>query len=515
MTTTKDKLLHPELKTKAQRRRAIAVAELAEKSIASKDFLYFLNFVYILQPPQLHVGIVGGRTKFEKWPHLMGMAKDFILHRLIDLIKARQLGWSWLVAAYSTWVMMFHDGAVVLLLSKGEKESYALLRKAKFVYRNLPESWQVPLDADSGSEFSLQGMSGTMTALPSTEDAGRGPTATLVVQDEADHHTYLDTNYLAVKPTIDAGGQLIMGSTVNKRKRRSLFTNLWRAAPGNGWHKVFWGWGDRSDRDEKWHERTRMEAADLPDAQEMGVDLYMEQEYPGTAEEALKPSRVRAAFDVDVLEAMKAETRDPIETRGTMNFYQKYVVGRRYAAGTDPSHGVGGDYGVTVIVDVATGAGVADIRENNISSEQLAFDSVKLLQEYDNPIWAIEDNDWGVLVIRKAQDLEYPNLYERKKDIAGWHTSDSNRPLLWGELMEAVNTQTVTIFSKLGLAQFASMIRNPDKNGRIEGEKGTHDDYPMAFGIAWQMRDHAFDPTPTKVYKVGRDGEVMRERVNV
>ena len=498
-------LLHPKLKTQAQRRRAIAIAERAKMHLASQDFLYFLDFVYILQPPQLHAGIIGGKTRFEKWPHLMEAAADFMEHRLVDLIKARQLGWSWLLTSYATWMMMFHDGAVVLMLSKGEKESYALLKKAKFVYRNLPESWRAPLDQDSGSEFSLKGSSSKMTALPSTEDAGRSETASLVIQDEADFHTYLDTNYLAVKPTIDAGGQLIMGSTVNKRKRRSLFTNLHRGAPGNGWHKIFWGWDFRADRDEGWHEKRRLEAKDLPEAQEMGVDLYMEQEYPGSVEEALRPSRVLAAFDADILGAMKTDTRAPIETRGTINIYQKYVVGRRYAAATDPSHGVGGDYGVTVVVDIATGVGVADICGNNISSEELAFDSVKLLGMYDNPIWAIEDNEWGILVIRKAEELEYPNLYERANDKVGWHTDGSNRYLLWGELMEGVNTRTVTVFSILGLSQFTSVIRNPDKNGRIEAEQGAHDDYPFAFGIAWQMRKHAYDSAPTRVYRVGAE----------
>jgi len=82
----------------------------------------------------------------------------------------------------------------------------------------------------------------------------------------------------------------------------------------------------------------------------------MEQEHPETAEEALRPSRVMAAFDVDAIESMQLDTKLPIETRnGVANIYQKHVVGKRYAAGSDTAHGTGADYSVTAIIDVETG----------------------------------------------------------------------------------------------------------------------------------------------------------------
>ena len=49
MTTKEaEKLLNPKLKTKAQRLKVIAVAELAALKLASTDFIFFLDYVYIL-----------------------------------------------------------------------------------------------------------------------------------------------------------------------------------------------------------------------------------------------------------------------------------------------------------------------------------------------------------------------------------------------------------------------------------------------------------------------------------
>jgi hypothetical protein len=164
-----------------------------------------------------------------------------------------------------------------------------------------------------------------------------------------------------------------------------------------------------------------------------------------------------------------------------------------------------------VILDAGTGYVVADIQSNLIPPDQLAIASMTLLARYHNPIWSIEDNDAGVLTVASAQAARYPSLYYRESEKPGWHTDERNRWLLWGELIEAVNARLITIPSDDGLAQFYSVIRNPEKDGRIEAARGAHDDYPMAVGIAWQMRRYAkpMGRAPTK----GMDdswGNIMR-----
>ncbi len=453
-------------------------------------FEYFLRFVKILVPPT--ATNAGGRMDFEMWDHLIDMVGVLETNRLITVLKSRQVGLSWILAAYALWRAIFHEGSVILILSQGQIEAQNFLGKSRYIHSELPPHLQQKVGSDSTTQMTFPGMKSKLTALPSTEHAGRGETASLVVWDEADFHEYLEPNYAAIKPTVDQGGQLIQVSTRNKEKMTSLFIQLYRDAPGNGFTKRFYGWRVHPERDDKWYAQRKKEA---PTTAKMSPDFYMEQEFPGTEEEALAQSRVLAYFDQGILQEMEQDNRSPVRVEGKIiNIYQEYSVGKRYIAGSDVAHGVGGDASVTVVIDVATGYIVADINSSLIPPEELAMWSVRMLKQYDNPKWGIEDNEWGILTIRKAQELGYRNLYEHHPDVAGWHTGEQTRYILWGELLEAVTDRLITIPSKAGLGEFYSVIRNPDpkKGGKVEAVVGAHDDYPMATGIAWQMRKYSY-----------------------
>ena len=486
-----------------------------DKAIAARDFSEFIKYVKVLEPPVDEdgggEGEGGGIIEFEVWDHIREMMDLLGHHRLISVIKARQIGLSWLLAAYALWKTMYRLGSVTFMFSKGEYEAKVFLGKTKFIYDQLPHWIKNPLGnwgtaTNNSGQMAWGGMLSKIVAFPSTEDAGRSDTASTVIQDEADFHKHMNANYMAVKPTIDAGGQLVQVSTVKKSDPNSLFKEIYRESlkGQNNFKRVFFGWRSRPGRDEEWYKQT---LADAPTTDEMSPELYMEQEFPNSEEEALAPSKVLAAFDHEAIKGMLEETRDPIEVRGTVNIWQRFVVGHKYVAASDPSHGTGLDYAVTVILDLNTGAGVASVRDRFSSPEQLAYDSVKLLEEYDNPIWAIEANDWGILVIRKAQEMEYPSLYERSTDNAGWLTTEGNRYQVWGELMDAVRTRVITVFDRLGLNQFTTVIRNPEKNGRIEGARGTNDDVPMGYALAWQMRKFAYASGDSIVQKIQRTSD--------
>ena len=471
-----------------------------ERALSERSFLDFLSFVRIIEPPPgrgvirwepwAHLVDLGGVLSEERWDEKSG--RNLAKHPLIVIGKARQLGVTWELAAYSIWKAEFYPGSVIFLFSQGETESSAFLGKCKFIQEHLPGHLQSRI-LKSSSEHLVFANGSTIYAMPSTEKAGRSETATLIVMDEADNHEYLEACYLAAKPTIDGGGQLVMISTINKQKPNSLFRGMMLGAPENNFTLRVYGVFARPGRDEEWwQERYKEVQTGGVELKGLSPELYMEQEYPRDMVEMLAPSRTISAFDFDVLKEMQADTRKPVEVKGFWNIYQKPAVGKRNAAGTDSSHGVGKDSAVTAIMDVATGVVVADIFSSLLSPEALADESVKLLAEYGNPIWAIEDNEWGILVIRKAQELEYPKLYERKSGYVGWHTNEKSRFLLWGELIEAVRERLVVILSEKGLQEFFSVIKNADKNGRIEAMTGRHDDYPLAVGLAWQMRKEAY-----------------------
>ena len=184
------------------------------------------------------------------------------------------------------------------------------------------------------------------------------------------------------------------------------------------------------------------------------------------------------------------------------SLYRNPEVGKGYVAATDTAHGLGQDYSVTVNLDPKWGV-TADIMSNVIAPEELTLQSYNMLSRIGErsgrePLWAIEANDLGGVVISKAIQLGYKNLYYRdeKRLKVGWLTNSSNRDCndpyaLWGELIEAINNRLIIIPNRLGLLQFFDVIRNAKKGGRIEAIEGGHDDYPMAVGIAWQVRKYA------------------------
>ena len=465
----------------------------ARYELAWRRFSDFLDFVTIEDPPP-----GGGLVPFEKWPHLVTVAELLSSVRLLIWLKAKQIGASWEAASYADWVAGTRPRSLVGLFSKGEAEALELLRKCRTVYLNLPPALQVPLAPKGMNNLgAMEYANGSrILAFPSTEAAGIGYTFSVVVMDEADFHPYFEQNYAALKPTIDAGGQLLILSTSNPYALVSGFKTLFQQAPGNGFHPIFYGWEVRPGRDQAWYDRTLRESIDK---------ALTQRNYPNSAEEALAPPQTLAAFDLEALVSMREDAKRPMETRheGITHIFQKYAVGKRYCAFSDTAHGVGQDFAVTAVLDAGTGYVVADVVSNVLDPRRLALYSSELLRDYRNPIWAIEDNDWGISTLETAQELDYPNLFYREMDrelypnppkdkrTYGWHTDDRNRWSLWTELQEAVQSRLVTVPSERGLAQFFGVIRNPQKRGRIEATSGANDDYPFAVGGCWQMRKYA------------------------
>jgi hypothetical protein len=465
---------------------------------ARRRFFYFCAWIKVIAGT-VEEGIKSGPLKM--WPHTKATIHALENSIRIVYAKSRQLGATTILAAFGLWHAMFVPNAEVVYISKSEDDAWEMLSESRAMYEKLPPELQEPLgkgiDFPNNKERMTFANGGKIITYASTETAGRGHTSTLVILDEADYHNYIDLAMTAIAPGLnDTGGALILASTVNATKATSTFQQTYKLAPINGYTKIFFGWRARPDRDDAWYATAALDYLD---------ESLFRKEHAETEAQAFAPASGIAYFNLERLVQMEQNLRPPIRVMPVgvteANIYQGFIPGQKYAAALDPSHGVGGngDDAVFVIMNVNTGAIVADIQTNIVEPEQMALACIPLLEIYSLPIWAIEDNEWGYASIRAALRMRYPHLYYRDEgNKCGWNTNEHNRNNLWGELKEAVGEGGIHVFSTRGLKQFFEVIYRKHNNGRIriEGQEGGHDDYPIACAIAWQMRAFARKSKP-------------------
>jgi len=227
---------------------------------------------------------------FSLWQGQKDTLQAFLANRLNIVLKARQLGLTWLSLAYAVWRIVFTPGYAVTALSKREEDAKELVRRATFILRYLPE-WLIrekkkTPEGYAGPTWESTTMSitiafpgaepATFQSMTSSPDSGRSFTASLVILDEWAFQQWAEEIWSAAYPTINrpSGGQVIGVSTA---KRLTLFEDIWtKAVAGkNRFKAIFLPWRTDPRRTEEWYEETKQ---NLP-------STYM-QEYPNTAEEA-------------------------------------------------------------------------------------------------------------------------------------------------------------------------------------------------------------------------------------
>lgn len=459
-------------------------------------FRYFLaNHVYILDPPP-----GGGIIRWQPWDYLIEMAKDLVRERKLVVLKARQLGLSWLVAAYVVWLTTFRTGAKALLLSQGENEATELRKKCWVIWSHLPPWLRATASKDNDSTLEFDGNDSGIKALPSTENAGSGYTGSVVVSDEHSKHPHAADNYAAVEPTINAGGQFIAMSTASYLAPGTFFANLFNAARAgtNGFAWRFLGCMLRPGRDQAWYERTREVYSADPLTR-----LTFRQEYPRTIEEAFIIVAGVPVFDPDGLQRLTDGARPPIREEkyplGYLRVWQEPVVGRTYVAGGDVSYGLGAaDKAVCQVLDWQTGNHVAALW-GAFPPEELVDRSVKLCQTYNNAFVGIEENGIGEFAIRRLGDSKYQNVYYRDWEEArkagkrpeklGWHTSKVNRPMIIGQLGEGIKAGTLNTWDADTIREFCTFVH---LKGKQQAAPGMHDDRVLGMAIAQEMRQLSF-----------------------
>jgi len=450
-----------------------------------KAFIYFCENFWSIRHPER------GRIQFEMFEAQIETVESWLSTRYSLILKARQIGFSTLVATYCFWNAAFYPDRPILMLSRTEREAIKLLQKSKYGRQFLPEWMQFRMGPYNATQTKMEFANGSyIESLPSASDPARGESAYLVVVDELAFLQNSEEAWGAIEPVADVGGRVIMLSTANGEG--NLFHRLWVGATtgANRFTPLFFPWS-ANGRQPDWYEA---KARDTP-------DWLMAQEYPDNPEDAFLRSG-RPVFNLNRLREIETSkpTRgylDPslkfIEDGGALRIWTGPTDNGKYVIGADPSQGMEhGDYASVHVINARNYEVVAHWH-GLIDPDLLATEVLdRLGRWYNNALIGVESNNHGLTTLKFLhKNCRYNPIYTERSpkykksvptDTLGFRTTQITKPLMIDELNEALRG-AMTLQCIETLAELRTFTRN--EKGKMAGSP--HDDRTISLAIANQM----------------------------
>lgn len=409
------------------------------------------------------------------WPAQVEVADTLQERRLVIMLKARQLGMSWLAAGFALWLMLFRPAATVLLFSKRDDEAVHLLSfRLRGMYQRLPD-WMRCRRVVVDNSHELQLSNGSLAlAFPTT--GGRSYTATLAVVDEADHCDNLEELLDAVKPTVDAGGRLVLLSTVDKSRPESPFKRIYKAARAreNSYAPLFLPWTARPERSQEWYDDVRRDVL----ARSGSLDsLYAE--YPATDFEALAPRSSDRRFAAEWLHRSDGTTVAPVVGGPAVTGLVVWAAprpGASYVIGADPAEGnPQSDESAASVIDAATCEQVA-VLAGRMDPSVFAAALDTAAGWYNGAGVLVERNNHGHAVLLWLREFgSGARVLLGLDGKPGWLQSGKGKPLVMDNAADALRDGALVVHDRATLDQLASI-----EGATLKAPEGQHDDRAVA-----------------------------------
>lgn len=497
-----------------------AEREMAWRKASQDPFFFIENFCKIRVPGR-------GLIDFELRPAQRETLQLWLDNRYTIALKARQIGFSTLVAAYVLWLIIFHPNMQVVMLSRTERDAIKLQKKVKLAYKHLP-AWlkeRAPERLDDNQMRMSFANDSVVESLPSENDPARGESVDLVVVDEWAFLPNPEEAWASIEPIADIGGAVIGISTANGAG--NFFHEMYVKAKARegSFVSVFFPWSAVAERDEEWYERKRK---DLP------YEWQLHQEYPRDDVECFIKSGAMV-FNYDEIHNQEQHRLYP-PTRGFLVQYDdsgeshfsqaddgplwvwtEPEPGVAYVIGVDVAEGLEhGDYTVAHVIDTKTDHVVAKWR-GHIAPDLLGSDVLwHLGWWYNAALIGVEANNHGFTTLTVLNALGYPNIYRRyvydertmkRQSKLGWFTQKNTKNLMIGELAMALRSE-IHVHDEATIVELERYVR--DEKGRMQGSP--FDDQVMSLAVANQMRKHEFTPhVISKRSRSGTWGEVLQQ----
>lgn len=409
----------------------------------SKDPFFFSKFVWVVNP-------VTGRVRFDLYPYQKAVLMQFLKERFNIILKCRQMGLTELISMFCLWLTMYHPNKKVNIISIKDTIAKKVLKRIKFMYKNLPWYLQTPIvngrPGEYGSTEAMEFINGSVIeSIPTSEQAGRSESLSLLVIDEAAAVRWANAIWAAALPTLSTGGQAIINST--PLGVGGFYHSMWvdAIAGVNGVNPIRLLWNMHPDRDENWYREMSKALGPKRTAQEIDGDFL---------------SSGNTVFDMTDIKAIEETLYDyPLVSTRFNKQYMQFSIpdnNTEYYIGADCATGRGTDY--SSFTTMNREGEEAAVYKGRIPLDKYA----KLLGDTGELFnWAKiapETNDIGAAVTIQLQTEGYPNLYYTKKllrkkgksrpdveDVPGWLTTNKNRSVIIEGLEKDIREDEVIV----------------------------------------------------------------------
>ena len=464
------------------------------------DPLFFINnYCFLLDPDK-------AKIPFGLYNYQSDLIGKMLKHRFNIILKARQLGISWLVAAYSLWLAIFHAGKSILFISIREETASELLDKVKFLFDQLPD-WMKPIIYKRNETLlwfgierpdgKVEGLNSIIKSIPTSKEAGRSKSLSLLIMDEAAFIRWAEDIHTSAFPTLSNSGSAIYLSSANGMG--NLFHKLWTEAKtgDNNFETTFLPWSVYPGRDAEWYEKKRRD-----------MRLWqLQQEFPSNPEESFVQTG-RPVFALDDITRMRAHIQAPIRRENELSIFRDPVYGETIMIGIDTASGRGSDYSVMQAVSLNTNEQIAELRAQ-LPEDVFAVKIAGYVSTLKNNrhVIAVEWEKYGARVINELEKTHRLQVWKNTKGKY-WETDSISKPMMITEFEEAIRKDKTIIHSEICLNEMNTY--NYDDKGSTNAASGYNDDCIISFAIAWQMRKYIGSGTFSHEAMVGLKNHIRQ-----
>jgi hypothetical protein len=462
---------------------------------------YFINkYVKIRHPKR-------GLIPFKTFKYQDNTLECFLKKRFNVILKARQMGFTELTSAFIAWLMLFHPNQSVLCLATKSDTAKQVIRRVRTALKNIPR-WLLIADITVDNRTSIELANGSFVkSIAKSADAGRSEALSLLVVDEAAHIEGFDEIWTGIRPTISAGGRIIMLSTP--------------AGVGNVFHKMYVEAVDKTNdfnpiRVDWWEHPEHVSDLTVDEKTGKHTSSWFRSETKGmTAREIAQEYECEflasgdTFFTSDLINYVASFNLGMGNEEG-LQIYVKPVPGKKYILSVDSATGEGTDRAGMHVIDIESMEQAAEYNAR-VKPNMAASEACNLGYMYNTALMVVENNAVGLAVLEHIKLAGYPNLFYSRKGakagdrlgdpghasegsmgenyIHGIMTQGHNRPFMLNKLEELIRAQAIVFHSSRFRTEMETFVWN---NGRAEARSGKRDDLIMAAALAVWVRDNLY-----------------------